>query len=85
MDGQDWGTGLIPRPSLQHLERGSLPSPRPSPPGRGRVRLPPYGPPARRGDGRNMLRPYGLTRTYPSQLSPAGRGSGRSLPLVGVC
>ena len=23
--------------------------------------------PARRGDGRNMLRPYGLTRTYPSQ------------------
>ena len=22
------------------------------------------------GDGRNMLRPYGLTRTYPSQPGP---------------
>ena len=32
---------------------------------------PPYGPPALRGDGRNMLRPYGLTRTYPSQPAPS--------------
>ncbi len=30
---------------------------------------PPYGPPAQRGDGRNMLRPYGLARTYPSRTS----------------
>ncbi len=27
----------------------------------------PYSPPAVRGDGRNMLRPYGLARTYPGQ------------------
>ena len=27
-------------------------------------------PPLRRGDGRNMLRPYGITCTYPSQLPP---------------
>ena len=40
MDGQDGqdggrGAGLTPWPPLQHLERGSLPSPRPSPTGRG--------------------------------------------------
>ena len=34
--------------------------------------MPPYGPPARRGDGRNMLRPYGLTRTYPSRQGERG-------------
>ena len=35
------------------------------------------GPPLRRGDGRNMLRPYGLTRTYPSQRGwrEGGHGS----------
>ena len=27
-------------------------------------------PPLRRGDGRNMLRPYGLADTYPSQEGP---------------
>ena len=31
----------------------------------GGVLLAPYGPPARRGDGRRMLRPYGLARAYP--------------------
>ena len=36
----------------------------------------PYGPPALRGDGRNMLRPYGFTRTYPSQ-----HGDGGGFPL----
>ena len=36
----------------------------------GMVRMPPYGPPAQRGDGRNMLRPYGLADTYPSQEGP---------------
>ena len=34
----------------------------------GQDEQPPYGPPAVRGDGRNMLRPYSFTRTYPSQL-----------------
>ena len=29
--------------------------------------MPPYGPPRSGGDGRNMLRPYGLADTYPSQ------------------
>ena len=33
---------------------------------------PPYGPPAMRGDGRNMLRPYGLARTYPCQGTRRG-------------
>ena len=28
---------------------------------------PPYGPPAARGDGRSVLRPYGLACTYTSQ------------------
>ena len=28
---------------------------------------PPMVPPLRQGDGRNMLRPYGLNRAYPSQ------------------
>ena len=28
---------------------------------------PPYGPPAQRGDGRHMWRPYGLAYTYPNQ------------------
>ena len=28
---------------------------------------PPYGPPASQGDGRSMLNPYGLPRTYPCQ------------------
>ena len=32
---------------------------------------PPWSP-AAQGDGRNMLRPYGLTRTYPSQRSEPG-------------
>ncbi len=35
-------------------------------------------PPLRRGDGRNMLRPYGLADTYPSQ--PSGRGRERTCP-----
>ncbi len=37
----------------------------------------PLWPPAVRGDGRNMLRPYSFTRTYPSQLR-RGEGEGRS-------
>ena len=36
----------------------------------GMVRMPPYGPPAQRGDGLNMLRPYGFADTYPSQEGP---------------
>ena len=32
----------------------------------------PYGLLALRGDGRNMLRPYGLAHTYPSQEGPGG-------------
>ena len=30
--------------------------------------------PRRRGDGRNMLRPYGLAHTYPSQRPDGARG-----------
>ena len=41
---------------------------------------PPMVPPLRRGDGRNMLRPYGLTRTYPSQ--PSRRGEGNCAPSM---
>ena len=33
---------------------------------------PPMVPPLRQGDGRSMLRPYGLDRTYPGQRG--GRG-----------
>ena len=33
---------------------------------------PPYGPPARRGDGRSVLRPYGLACTYSSQVMVVG-------------
>ena len=29
---------------------------------------PPYDPPSVQGDGRNMLRPYGLTCAYPSEF-----------------
>ena len=43
-------------------------TPGPSPAGRG-------GSGARRGDGRNMLRPYGLAATYPSQLLRGGSGA----------
>ena len=49
---------------------GACLTPRP-----GKVLQPPYGPPAMRGDGRNMLRPYGLTRIYPGQ---GGRRAGVS-------
>ena len=43
-----------------------------------RVSSPPMVPPLRRGDGRNMLRLYGLARTYPSRLAPSleRRGAG---------
>ncbi len=34
-------------------------------------------PPLRRGDGRNMLRPYGLADTYPSQPAPSPSWSDR--------
>ena len=43
------------------LKRGCFHHPGPLPGGEG------GGFPLVRGDGRNMLRPYGLTRTYPSQ------------------
>ena len=52
--------------------------------------LPPMVPP-QRGDGRNMLRPYGLTRTYPCQckgviaLTPAlSQGERGTLTRVGI-
>ena len=38
-----------------------------------RVSGPPMVPPLRRGDGRNILRPYGLTRTYPVSRPPLHR------------
>ena len=43
-------------------------TPGPSPAGRG-------GSGSRRGDGRNMLRPYGLAATYSSQLLRVGSGT----------
>ena len=69
--------GLTPRPPLPHAERGGY--------GGGGQKAgggdwPPYGPPAAQGDGRSMLRPYGLARTYLCQgmvrgdRGVAGRG-----------
>ena len=42
---------------------------------------PPVGPPLRRGDGRSVLRPYGVVRIYRPLL--AGRGWARYTRYVG--
>ena len=53
-------------------------------------RWPPYGPPASQGDGRSMLRPYGLARIYPCQapqgegLFPARHRHAPTVPLPGI-